>query len=62
MSEASSSPIGIPQSTSPQGSLTLSLSPTWEVLQVNIYPISNLICIKILKNRYTLIRINSIAY
>lgn len=33
MSEASS-PVGIPQPTSPQGSLTLSLSPTWEVLQV----------------------------
>lgn len=34
MSEASS-PIGIPQPTSPPGSLTLSLSPTWEVLQVS---------------------------
>lgn len=33
MSEASS-PIGIPQPTSPQSSLSLSLSPTWEVLQV----------------------------
>lgn len=33
MSEASS-PIGMPQPNSPQGSLTLSLSPTWEVLQV----------------------------
>ncbi|KAL5232919.1 hypothetical protein ACI65C_000329 [Semiaphis heraclei] len=32
MSEASS-PIGIPQPTSPQSSLSLSLSPTWEVLQ-----------------------------
>ncbi|XP_025417566.1 nuclear receptor subfamily 2 group E member 1 isoform X2 [Sipha flava] len=32
MSEASS-PVGIPQPSSPQGSLTLSLSPTWEVLQ-----------------------------
>ncbi|XP_050534131.1 protein dissatisfaction-like [Daktulosphaira vitifoliae] len=32
MSEASS-PLGIPQSNSPTSSLTLSLSPTWEVLQ-----------------------------
>ncbi|XP_050436472.1 protein dissatisfaction [Adelges cooleyi] len=32
MSEASS-PIGIPQSNSPPGALSLSLSPTWEVLQ-----------------------------
>lgn len=40
MSEASS-PVGIPQPTSPQGSMTLSLSPTWEVLQVNLIKTRN---------------------